>query len=223
MTTIGDCATRAPLHYAWHGASPEAPPPPLRDGQRGRNSANPVCTAYCATASQALPLSAVGEGKLLKRREKAGNMEAERLKLLAVDNEDLAVLSAHVQDAILKVADLVYLPKEKRFVVGMNRFIWEKADGQRRNYERRRAALTFDRVKAVQGCQICRDRPDAVLELLAVSFEPVDAPAGYVTLYFAGGGKLRFEVECLEVRLADLGVAWATMAKPVHDIVVETA
>src|SRR6516165_1792650 len=85
LTTIGDRATRAPLHYAWHGASREAPPPPLRDGQRGRNSANPVCTAYCATASQALPLSAVGEGKLLKRREKAGNMEAERLKLLAVD------------------------------------------------------------------------------------------------------------------------------------------
>jgi len=150
-------------------------------------------------------------------------MEAERLKLLALDNEDLAVLSAHVQDAVLKVADLVYLPNEKRFAVGMNRFIWEKADGQRRSYERRRAALTFDRVKAVQCCNICRDRPDDVLELLAIGFEPTDAPGGLVTLYFAGGGKLRFEVECVEVRLADLGVAWATLQKPVHDIVVETA
>ena len=149
--------------------------------------------------------------------------EADRLKLLALDEEDLAVLSACVQDAVLKVADLVYLPKEKRFAVGMNRFIWEKADGRRRTYERRRTALSFDRVKAVQCSHIRRDRPDAVLELLAISFEPADAPDGFVTLYFAGGGALRLEVECLEVRLADLGAAWATTAKPVHDIAAETA
>jgi hypothetical protein len=117
-------------------------------------------------------------------------IEAECLKLLALDEEDLAVLSAHVQDAVLKVADLVYLPKERRFAVGMNRFIWENADGGRRNYERRRTALTFDRVKAVQATHIRRDRPEAVLELLAISFEPVDAPGGLVTLYFAGGGEL---------------------------------
>ena len=149
--------------------------------------------------------------------------EAECLKLLALDEEDLAVLSAHVQDAVLKVADLVYLPKEKRFAVGMNRFIWEKADGRRRDYERRRTALTFDRVKSVQANHIRRDRPEAVLELLAIGFEAVDAPGGFVTLYFAGGGAVRLEVECIETRLADLGVAWATMAKPVHDIATETA
>ncbi len=150
-------------------------------------------------------------------------MEADCLKLLALDEEDLAVLSAHVQDAVLKVGDLVYLPKERRFAVGMNRFIWEKADGRRRNYERRRTALTFDRVLSVQASHIRRDRPEAVLELLAISFEPVDAPGGLVTLYFAGGGAVRIEVECIEVRLADLGAAWATMAKPVHDIAAETA
>jgi hypothetical protein len=150
-------------------------------------------------------------------------VEAERLKLLALDEEDLAVLSAHVQDAVLKVGDLVYLPKEQRFAVGMNRFIWEKADGRRRDYERRRTALTFDRVKAVQCSHLRRDRPDAVLELLAISFEPTDQPSGYITLYFAGGGAVRFEVECIEVRLADLGAAWATTAKPVHDIAAETA
>jgi hypothetical protein len=150
-------------------------------------------------------------------------MEADCLKLQALDEEDLAVLSAHVQDAVLKVGDLVYLPKERRFAVGMNRFIWEKADGRRRNYERRRTALTFDRVQSVQASHIRRDRPEAVLELLAISFEPVDAPGGLVTLYFAGGGAVRIEVECIEVRLADLGAAWATMAKPVHDIAAETA
>src|SRR5688572_29869361 len=133
--------------------------------------------------------------------------EPDRLKLVALDDEDLAVVSAHVQDAVLKVRDLVYLPKEQRFVLAMNRFTWEKEDGRRRDHERRRAALTFDRVRAVQTSRISRSQPDTVLELLAVSFEPTDAPAGSVDLVFAGGGAVRLEVECIEARLADYGAA----------------
>jgi len=148
--------------------------------------------------------------------------EPDRLKLLALDDEDLAVISAHVQDAVLKVRDLLYLPAEKRFAIAMNRFIWEEADGRRKTYERRRAALSFDRVQAVKLNRIRRDRPDAVLELLAVSFEATDAPAGAITLYFAGGGALRIEVECIEARLADLGAAWATTAMPSHDLAADT-
>jgi hypothetical protein len=144
--------------------------------------------------------------------------DSDRLKLVALDEEDLAVLSAHVQDAVLKVADLVYLPRESRFAVGMNRFTWETADRARRGYERRRAALTFDRVRSVKTNRIRRDQPDAVLELLAVDFETADAPAGAIHLLFAGGGTVRLEVECIEARLADLGVAWATTAKPKHDL-----
>jgi hypothetical protein len=141
------------------------------------------------------------------------------LKLCAVDEEDLAVISAHAQDAVLKVGDMVYLPKEGRFAVAMNRFIWEKAvDGKRRTFERRRAALSFDRVRAVRSSKIDRDRADAVLELLAISFETTDTPAGKVTLVFAGGGAVQLDVEVIEARLADLGAAWATAAKPEHDL-----
>jgi hypothetical protein len=144
--------------------------------------------------------------------------EPDRLKLVAMDEEDLAVLSAHVQDAVLKVADLLYLPKESRFALAMNRFTWETSEGRRRSFERRRAALTFDRVRAVRTMNIRRDRPEAVLELLAVNFTPAEAPAGTVDLVFAGGGTVRLEVECVEARLADLGAAWATKAKPEHDL-----
>ena len=148
--------------------------------------------------------------------------DSERLKLVAFDEEDLAVISACVQDAVLKVGDLVYLPKERRFALGMNRFIWEKAaDGSRKDYERRRAALTFDRVLSVKTSNIRRDRPDAVLDLLAVSFEPTDAPAGVITIVFAGGGAVRLEVEVIETRLADLGAAWATRARPSHDLAAD--
>jgi Protein of unknown function (DUF2948) len=141
------------------------------------------------------------------------------LKLCAFDEEDLAVLSAHTQDAVLKVGDMVYLPQEGRFAVAMNRFIWEKAaDGKRKAFERRRSVLSFDRVSAVRSSRIDRDRPDAVLELLAVSFETADTPAGKVTLVFAGGGAVQLDVEVIEARLADLGAAWATSAKPEHDL-----
>jgi hypothetical protein len=145
------------------------------------------------------------------------------LRLAAVDEEDLAVISAYVQDAVLKVGDMIYLPNEHRFAVAMNRFSWEKAeDGVRRDFERHRAALTFDRVEAVRTSGIDRDRPDAILELLAVSFTPGEAPAGHVTLIFAGGGAVDIRVEVIEARLADLGTAWATRARPHHDEAGET-
>jgi len=144
------------------------------------------------------------------------------LKLAALDEEDLAVLSAHVQDAVLKVADMAYLPKEGRFVVAMNRFTWEQADGKGA-YERRRAALTFDRVRTAKTSRIRRDQGDAVLELLAIEFEPSDPPAGAVTLIFAGGAAVKLDVECIEARMADLGAAWTTAAKPRHELEADEA
>lgn len=143
------------------------------------------------------------------------------LKLLALDEADLSVVSAHVQDAVMKVGDLSYLPKEKRFALAINRFSWEEADNGRKTHERRRAALVFDRVNAVSSTCLRRDRPDAVLDLLAIRFEETDAPAGHVLLVFAGGAVVRLTVECIEARLADLGAAWATRAKPHHDLAAE--
>lgn len=147
----------------------------------------------------------------------------EDLKLLALDEEDLAIISAHVQDAVMKVGDLRYLAGERRFAVAMNRFIWEKADGRRKTYERRRSALVFDQVKAVRSNRLRRDQPEAVLNLLAIDFDATDAPGGIVTLIFAGGAAIRLDVECIEVRLADLGAAWSTPAKPAHDLSTEEA
>ena len=144
--------------------------------------------------------------------------DTECLKLVALDDEDLAVVSAHVQDAILKVGDLAYLPKDRRFAVAMNRFSWEKAAEGARSYERCRTLLIFDAVRSVKTTHIRRDREDAVLELLAVHFEPTDAPAGIVDLVFAGGGVVRLEVECIEARLVDLGMTWTTAAMPCHEL-----
>jgi hypothetical protein len=142
------------------------------------------------------------------------------LKLAALDEEDLLVLSAHVQDAILRVGDLIWSPSAHRFALAMNRFAWETVDGERRKvpYQRRRAAMHFDRVIAVKSVGIDRSLPNAILSLLAVEFTAGDAPAGEVRLLFAGGCEIRLSVECIEAQLADLGAAWQTNARPAHDL-----
>jgi hypothetical protein len=141
----------------------------------------------------------------------------EQLKLAALDAEDLGVLAAHLQDAVMKVGDIDWRPREKRLVLTLNRFVWEKAGAGDRSFERRRAMLHFARVEAVRSTRIRRDAPDAVLSLLTVRFEPGEAPAGRVVLEFSGGGALAAEVECIEAGLADLGAAWATASRPAHE------
>ena len=140
------------------------------------------------------------------------------LKLAALDAEDLAVVSACVQDAVCKVGDIEWLPKEKRLLVKLNRFVWEKLDPAAKTFERRRACLHFARVEAVKSARIRRDAPDAVLSLLTVRFEETESPAGHVLLDFAGGGCIRLDVECIEAGLADLGAAWSTDKLPVHEL-----
>ena len=138
------------------------------------------------------------------------------LKFVALDAEDLAVISAHLQDAVVKTTEVLWRPEEHRLVVGLNRFDWETAHHSRPEFRRRRAALRFERV---QSCK-CRDvnpaAQDGVLNLLAVEFSETDSPSGIVTLTFSGGGALRLDVECLEAELADLGPTWTTTACPMH-------
>ncbi|MER9487130.1 DUF2948 family protein [Mesorhizobium sp. M0563] len=141
------------------------------------------------------------------------------LKLVALDDQDLSIISAHVQDAVMKVSDLEYLPSVKRFVLTMNRFVWEAKSGfWRQHNERRQAVLHFDRVLAAKTSGIARDKPDEVLSLLAISFLALDKPAGIVELIFAGGGAIMLDVECIEARLADVGGAWEATSRPVHRV-----
>ncbi|HRP79040.1 MAG TPA: DUF2948 family protein [Aquamicrobium sp.] len=143
-----------------------------------------------------------------------------QLKLVALDEQDLSVVSAHVQDAVAKVGDLSFQKGERRFVAVVNRFVWENRPGfLRRNDERRRSALHFEAVRAVSSTGIDRDRPDDVLSLLAIRFVPgAEAPAGTLELVFSGDAAIRLDVDYIEARLADLGAAWEAAARPRHII-----
>ncbi len=131
--------------------------------------------------------------------------KVEPLKFIALDPDDLEVVSTHLQDAEVKVANVHWRPQEKRLVLAVDRFDWQAWNASHPELRRRRSALRFDRVMSCKCKQVAPDGKDTVLNLLAVEFEMRDAPAGVVTLVFSGGPALRLEVECLEVELVDLG------------------
>ena len=139
------------------------------------------------------------------------------LKLIALDEEDLAILSSHLQDAVVRVEDIAYLPGQKRFAAVLNRFDWEKATEEgAKAYQRRRTALRFDRVLGAKLKNIKLTARERILSLLAVSFEPGETPSGKVTLFFSGDASILLEVECIETELKDLGPVWRTRSKPQH-------
>jgi hypothetical protein len=138
------------------------------------------------------------------------------LRLVALDQDDLAVISAHLQDAIVRVGDLVYLPQERRFVLVGRRFDWEA--GSDEPPRRRLTGLHFERVTAVRTRGIERSSPDAVLNLLAITFQARDTPSGTATLIFADGGAVQVEVECIELQMKDFGPVWEAESRPVHDV-----
>lgn len=148
----------------------------------------------------------------------------DRLKLIALDAEDLAVLSAHLQDAVMTVGDMAYLPREKRFALVANRFDWEAAvqaevtgaPNGRTPCVRRRAGMHLERVLSARVRGIDLAQKQSVLNLLAVQFDEAQAPSGTVSFLFSGGAEVQLDVECLEVGLEDLGPAWDAKGVPCH-------
>ena len=135
------------------------------------------------------------------------------LKLAALDAEDLAVVSAHMQDALVRTGDLAFNRNRQQFALVANRYAWDAGEDR----QRRRSGLHFDRVLSVRSRGIPRRDADAVLSLLSIGFEAGDAPAGDVVLTFSGGGSIRLAVECIEAQLRDLGPTWQAGSVPSHD------
>jgi Protein of unknown function (DUF2948) len=127
-----------------------------------------------------------------------------QLKLMALDADDLAVISTHVQDARVQVSDIIWRQGEKRLVMGLNRLDWEQTLAGEAEPRRLVAALRFDRVLACKSRNIDMDATDEVLDLVGIEFHANDTPAGSALLLFSHGGAIRLDVECLECELTDL-------------------
>jgi len=139
-----------------------------------------------------------------------------RFVLKAGDAEDLEVLSARLQDAVGRLKDFIWLPKERRFAVLLNRFRWEDAKGRGTRVQ---AALRFDGVSKVQSQNVKHGAPEAIVSLLAVTYTQAsqDDPGGVIELTLAGGGAFRLTVECIDAELTDLTRPWTAQAKPNHE------
>ena len=135
------------------------------------------------------------------------------LRLLAMDADDLEVMSAALQDAVTRVGDISWEREAGRLTIALNRLRWETAEAPD---QRVRSAIQFGCVLKVRSRNLRPIAQDAVLQLLAVTFDPGEAPGGAVTFAFADGGDLAVEVECIDAALADVSDPWTAAHKPEH-------
>lgn len=138
----------------------------------------------------------------------------ELLKLVALDAEDLAIISTHLQDAVVKVGDISYMPADKRFVLVARRFDWEC--GCEEPQRRRLSGIHFERVNAVRMRGFDRSQLDRELNLLGIAFEEKDAPSGTATLLFEEGAAVQLEIECIKSQMRDVGPVFPCNERPVH-------
>ncbi|NNU16639.1 DUF2948 family protein [Parvularcula sp. ZS-1/3] len=139
------------------------------------------------------------------------------LALIAGDEEDLKTLSALMQDAIVKIADIAYLQDERRFVLMANRFVWEKKRGFFSKGMRVRTGIHFDDVTAVKARGVRMDAKDAVIDILSMEYEGGE-DGGAITLNLAGGGTIRLEVEAVNATVNDVSEPWRASRKPDHEL-----
>ena len=140
------------------------------------------------------------------------------LRLAALGAEDVAVLSAHLQDALLRVGDCLYMPEKRRFAATCHRFCWEEERDQARAkiYRRALCGLAFDAVFNMTAKGVDLGREEETLALLAICFEEREAPGGVLRLIFGGGGEIELHVEAVEILLRDSGQHWETRQRPRH-------
>lgn len=134
------------------------------------------------------------------------------LRLTAQDGDDLAVISAHMQDAVVKLVDFSFMSKRRQFALVANRFVWEASPKKLRQ----RSGLHFESVMAVKRMGFANTTAETVLSLLAITCTLTDAPAGFVTLAFSAGHSIRLDVECLDATMTDIGGPWSTDHQPEH-------
>ena len=144
-------------------------------------------------------------------------MKPKNLKLIAKTEEDLRVVSAHLQDSIINVADIASLKKNKIFLMQLNRFMWEDVEkGVFRKNKRIRTVLKFENVLNVVSKNINQIKKDEFLDFLAIETNKSPDNNYEMKIIFAGDAVIRVLSEVIEVTLDDQGEAWDTKNKPKH-------
>lgn len=146
-----------------------------------------------------------------------------KVRLQALDSQDLDVLATHLQDMILRVGDMVHLPSTRRFAAVGTRFCWEHVDVEKgkpkkgKSFYRTQAGFHFDSVSSVRMLGFAQSDKEAFLVILNVAFEEEGDGAGKVRLSLAGGAEIELSVECIDAAMSDLSPPWPTDQLPSHE------
>ena len=144
-------------------------------------------------------------------------MKVQNLKLIAKTDEDLRVLSAHLQDSIVKTSDIVNLKKNRILLVQLNRFMWEDVEkGVFRKNKRIRTVLKFENVLKVTSKNVNQKKNDRFLDFLAIETFKMPDKNYEMNLIFSGDVVLKLVAEAIEVTLDDQGSPWESKNKPKH-------
>ena len=140
------------------------------------------------------------------------------LKLLALNDDDLKVLSAHLQDSVILVKDIIFLKKSRTFLMMVNRFMWEDVErGIFRENKRIRCAIKFENVLEVKSRNISQKKKDKILELLSIDSE-VKNNKKELLITFAGNNEIILIVEEINILLDDVGFPWKVKHVPKHQL-----
>ncbi len=150
----------------------------------------------------------------------------DKLKLKAEDIEDLTIMSAYLQDAITMMGDIVYLRDSRRFVVMLNRYVWENRCPDTGNVlpeisipcSRIRTGLHFDDVLKIDSQNIAMSLKEHPLELLSIEAYQLENDTYHVVFVFSGKGIIRLECEMISAHMQDIGDAWPAKCHPKHEI-----
>ena len=147
-------------------------------------------------------------------------MKVKNLKLIARTEEDLRVVSAHLQDSIVNIADIANLQKNKIFLMQLNRFMWEDVEkGVFRKNKRIRTILKFENVLNVLSKNVNQSKKDKFLDFLAIETNKMPDNNYEMKITFAGDSIIKIIAEVIEVTLDDQGEPWDTKNKPKHQVI----
>jgi Protein of unknown function (DUF2948) len=142
------------------------------------------------------------------------------LHLTAFDEQDLAAISAQMQDAVITLGNIKFDRRRKQLALVANRYAWDATWDQNPQKQRRRTGLRINYVQSAKRLFVAAVNQGTIFNLLALTFESPgikDDPSGHIILHFSGGHKISMEVECIDIQLDDLGPAWGTANEPQHE------
>jgi hypothetical protein len=145
--------------------------------------------------------------------------EKNNLKLICKNQEDFKVVSAYSQDSIVAVKDIIFLEKNRIFVMVVNRFMWEDVEkGSHRRNKRIKCAVRFEGILKVKSKKINQKNRNKRLECLAIKCNEILGKNYEINFFFSGGGVITLISEFIEVVMHDLGASWNVKHFPKHTI-----